>query len=152
MIQKILSAVLVSCLAAGSLFADDAALVQLSNLLADQASAAHDAAMPPQCGPKPPKFKNWDLRGELKDIREIALELRDRAAKCKGHTLVGRLKVKRLVANLECCNFLVCNGAATGLEAFPAAYDAVRETIGKIVAEMCCSGCGGGNGGSKSVE
>ncbi len=139
----------VALVAASASFADDSVFVTLSNQLADQASAAHDAALPAQGTCHPHKILNWELRGTMKDIRKIALEFRDRAAKCKARTLVGRMKVKRMVANMQTANFLIANGAAETCAAYLPAWETARTTLGSIVAEMCC---GGNPGGGSSDE
>lgn len=131
----------VALTAAVSARAADETLINLANDLAAKASAAVDAAVPgDDMQDPPPWFKNRSLRGDLKDIRKIAFEFRDRAAKDKARGLVGKLKVKRMVRNMKTCNFLVANGAARNLADFAPAYAAVREGIAAIVSEMCCGG------------
>lgn len=145
------SLLIAALLSVGFALAEDTALVDLTNALADQASLAHDAAQPPEDGPRPPRFKNWQLRGTMKDIRKISLSLRDRAARDKARGMIGRLKVRRLLANMQTANFLVAHGGARGLDAFPPAWEATRGVIGDVVAEMCCGG-DDGDAGDKSAR
>lgn len=152
MIKQLCAVLFVSLVATAAVRAEDTVFVTLANQLADQASAAVDAATPGDDDCQVPMLRNWKLRGELKDIRTIALQFRDRAAKGKARTLVGKLKVKRLKANMRTANFLAQNGAACGLDAFGPAWEATRETIGAIVAEMCCGDDGDSGDGDKSAE
>jgi hypothetical protein len=149
--KKFATLALVALLSAGSSFADDARVATLANQLVDQVNVAIDAATPPEDGSiRPPRIRNWRLRSNLKDIRKVATKLRDRAAKGKGHSLVSKLKVKQIKANMRTCNFLAQNHAARGLDAFAPAWQSARDIIGQIVGEMCCgedsqAGDGGGN-------
>lgn len=150
--KKFVSLMLVALVSCGTSFATDAQIEALSAQLVDKATAAMDAATAPEdmpCCEKPPTIRNWRLRSNLKDIRKIAMKVRDRAARGRGHTLVTRLKVKQIKANMRTCNFLVQNKAAHGLEAFPAAWQEVRDTIGSLIGEMCC---GQDPAGDKSME
>lgn len=138
--KKLATLLLVAAMSCGAAVADDAHLTELAAQLATQATAAVDAATAPEDMPacqRPPTIRNWRLRDNLKDIRTVALKLRDRAARGKGHTMVSRLKLHQIKANMQTCNFLVQNRAAEGLEAFPAAWTAARETICAISAELC---------------
>lgn len=137
--NKLLRFVFLALFAVGVARADDSAFVAMADAVADAASSAVAAATAPEdsCN-KPPRFRNWRLRSNIDDIRKIANQFRDRAARGKARSLVSKLKVKRLVANMETCNYLAQNGAACGLDAFPAAWAEVRARIGAIVAEMCC--------------
>lgn len=117
----------------------DQAMMAKADAVVAAASEAVAAAQPGE-DDDVPTVRNWRLRDNLGDIREIALEIRDRAAKGKARGLVGKLKVKRVVANMDTCQFLVLHGAAQGLEPFPAAWATARQAIGDMVAELCCGG------------
>ncbi len=116
----------------------DTAMVQLAEQLVASASTTLDAAQACQERSNPPLFRNWRLRNNLKDIRKIALGVRDRAAKGKARGMIGKLKIKRIVANMKTCNFLIMHEAAEGLEGFTEAWEQTRAAIGSLVSELCC--------------
>jgi hypothetical protein len=117
----------------------DNAMIAKADAVAASASEAIAAAQPGE-DDDVPTMRNWRLRDNLGDIRDIANQVRDRAAKGKARGWVGKLKVKRIVANMDTCNFLVLHGAARGLEPFPASWATARQAIGDLVAELCCGG------------
>lgn len=117
----------------------DNAMIAKADAVAAAASEAIAAAQPGD-EDDVPGIRNWRLRDNLGDIRDIAHQIRDRAAKGKARGWVGKLKVKRLVANMDTSQFLVLHGAARGLEPFPGAWATARQAIGDLVAELCCGG------------
>lgn len=138
--KKLATLFFLAMLSCTNLLAEDAPnpFVVLADDLITKASACLETAQRPEEGPKPSRYKNWQMRGAIKDIRKLSLGFRDRAARGRARTLVSKIRLKRIVANMEEANFYALNGGAEHLTSFPEAWKSVRDAIGALVSEMCC--------------
>lgn len=119
--------------------AGDEAFLEGAQQLIQRIDAAFDAAHPaPHQRPRPPRFKNLRLRKNLGDLRDLAGSFRNRAALGQARGVLARGLLWRMKQNLRTANQLVMTGAAFGLDAFPPAFEAVRQSVAGLYAELCC--------------
>ena len=121
-----------------NIFADESPFLALSDDLIAKATVSIEASKRPEDGPKPSWWKNHELRGSIKDIRKLAKQFRKRVKRGRARTLVSKIKLKRIIANMETGNYMILNGGAEHLEAFPATWKDVRDAIGALASQMCC--------------
>lgn len=115
--------------ATSGLFAQNAEVKGLADTLLSQAEALHAAAQPPEDGPRPPRFRNWMLRKEIKNFKGLAKQLGILAARTKPRKILMRAQFVNLQMTQQRIQFGIVSGGARHLDGVKPALGACKETM-----------------------